>query len=88
MYLGQPTYATHDIDNPVMACNRNHTSEFVPDVINVPSGARIGTFWWGHVIGTCFYRSVRLSKCSRLVQISMKKKAFSEIQLLKDTGVL
>jgi len=39
-----------DVTSAALACNQGYVQPVSSQVINVPSGAQIGT-WWGHVIG-------------------------------------
>jgi hypothetical protein len=56
-----PSYLRHpdNISNSVIVCNVNHTRKSVPEVVNVPAGAKIGVFWWGYIVGELrvLYRS-------------------------------
>jgi hypothetical protein len=59
--LRQPVQS-YELDSSALACNRNFLDPTTPKVINVPSGAWIGMWWWGYVEGVLSLPQIHLGQ--------------------------
>jgi hypothetical protein len=53
---------SYELESSALACNRNFLDPITPEVIDVPSGARIGMWWWGYVKGVLSLHQIHLGQ--------------------------
>jgi hypothetical protein len=63
---------SYELDNSALACNRYLLDPLTPEVVDVPSGARVGMWWWGYVKGASSKFCISSNISDQIVQVVPK----------------